>query len=303
MSPAQAQARAGTRVGGRPPMREFALERQRRRIDGVLLAAVSVPAAFAFAWPFAASSVRLDASFAAGVAIAIIGVLVAGALVAVNRSLVTARTIAVLGTLVALGMVLRFLGLGFGGIEPIFALLILAGRAFGARFGFALGALVLLSSALLWGGVGPWLPFQMFAAAWVGAAAAWLPRLGSGAKSGVAGSQRVPGSQGSPGVRESMRANIRRRRAEVVMLAGYGVLASYAYGILLNLSWWPLAVGLDTSVSFDPAVGLGDNMARFVTYSLLTSTLTWDTVRAIVTAGVIFVVGRPVLGAFARVRR
>ena len=52
----------------------------------------------------------------------------------------------------------------------------LAGRVFGPGFGFVLGATSLFASALLTGGVGPWLPFQMLGAAWVGLGAGLLPR-------------------------------------------------------------------------------------------------------------------------------
>ena len=55
-----------------------------------------------------------------------------------------------------------------------FAPLILGGYVFGARFGFLFGAFALLVSALITGGVGPWLPYQMFAAGWMGLSAGGL---------------------------------------------------------------------------------------------------------------------------------
>lgn len=87
----------------------------------------------------------------------------------------------------------------------MFSLLILGRRVFGVGFGFVLGATTLFASALVTGGVGPWLPFQMLAAAWVGWGAGLLPPL--------------------------------RGRAEIAMLAAYGTLAGLAYGLLLNLSF------------------------------------------------------------------
>ena len=62
----------------------------------------------------------------------------------------------------------------------MFFLLILAGRVFGPGFGFVLGCTSLFASALLTAGVGPWLPFQMLAAAWVGLGAGLLPRRVTG---------------------------------------------------------------------------------------------------------------------------
>ena len=81
-----------------------------------------------------------------------------------------------LGVLSAIGAALRPLGAGMAGIETVFFLLVLAGRVYGPGFGFVLGTTTLFASALLTGGVGPWLPFQMLAAAWVGLGAGLLPR-------------------------------------------------------------------------------------------------------------------------------
>ena len=86
-----------------------------------------------------------------------------------------AKTVAMLGVLAAVGAALRPLGTGVAGFEPVFFLLVLAGRAYGPGFGFVLGSLTLFTSALLTAGVGPWLPFQMLGAGWVGAGAGLLP--------------------------------------------------------------------------------------------------------------------------------
>ena len=79
-----------------------------------------------------------------------------------------ARTLAMLGVLAAVGTILRPLSAGTAGFELIFFVLILGGRVFGAGFGFALGAITMVSSALITSGVGPWLPYQMLAAGFVG---------------------------------------------------------------------------------------------------------------------------------------
>ena len=75
----------------------------------------------------------------------------------------------------AIGAALRPLGAGTAGIETVFFLLVLGGRVLGPGFGFVLGCTTLFASALLTGGVGPWLPFQMFGRAWVGLGAGLLP--------------------------------------------------------------------------------------------------------------------------------
>jgi len=244
---------------------------QRPRLEGWMLAGLTLAAALTFAWPFIAPELSIAAEFAPAIAIVAAVAIAAFALLTLNRSLGSAKTVALLAALTALGMVIRFLGLGFGGVEPVFALFIIAGRVLGARFGFALGALVMLASSLLWGSIGPWLPFQMFAAAWVGAGAALLPQT-------------------------------KTRWAEAGILVGYGVIAAYLFGLLLNLWWWPFAAGLNTSISYLPDAGLTENVARFFTYSLVSSTLTWDTVRAVTTAAALLVFGRPALAALRRVR-
>lgn len=245
----------------------------RRAFDAALVPLASFAALVAFCWPFAQAAVPADAQRAVPV-LAIVAIVMLAAAVSVSLAAGAqgAMLVAMLGTLTAVGMALRFLGTGFGGIETALVLLLLAGRAFGARFGFLLGATVMLGSALLWGGVGPWLPFQVFAAAWVGAGAGLLPR-----------------SRG-----------VGRAWPELVMLAIYGVLASYLYGLLMNVWFWPFAVGGDTSISYDANAGPGTNLVRFLGYSLVTSTLTWDTVRAITTVAGVLLIGRPVLAALRR---
>ena len=100
-------------------------------------------------------------------------------LVEMQGQAISAKTVALLGVLVAITSVLRFIEVAVpmpGGFSPIFAPIILTGYVFGSRFGFLMGAFTLLVSGLITGGVGPWLPYQMFAAGWVGLTAGWLQR-------------------------------------------------------------------------------------------------------------------------------
>lgn len=198
-------------------------------------------------------------------------------LVELSEGGMDARVLAILGVLSAINAVLRGLSAGVAGVELVFFLLILAGRVFGPGFGFALGATSLFASALLTAGVGPWLPFQMLASAWVGAGAGLLPR-------------RVRG------------------RWEIAMLVAYGVVAAYLFGILMNLSGWPFFVGIEVpghqgSLSFVPGDPLLDNLRRFGVYTLLTSTGTWDTGRAITNSIAILVLGPAVLATLRRASR
>ena len=88
---------------------------------------------------------------------------------------IDAKGVAMLGVLGACGAALRLPSGGAAGFEPVFFLLFPAGYVLGRHFGFLLGALTLFASALVTGGVGPWLPFQMMAAAWMGYGAGCLP--------------------------------------------------------------------------------------------------------------------------------
>lgn len=258
----------------------------RRTGSAAVLVCVSLAAFAAFTWPFIATALPADAQRAIPViAIALAIVLAAGVLVALGDGAQGAMLLAMLGTLTAVGMVLRFAGTGVGGFETVLILLILAGRVFGPRFGFLLGATVMLGSALLWGGVGPWLPFQVFAAGWIGAGAGLL---------------RVSRAVRTSRTDADLSPRLPHPRGELLLLAVYGVLGSYVFGLLMNVWFWPFAVGSDTAISYDGAVSAGENLVRFLGYSLVTSTLTWDTVRAITTVVGILLIGRPVLAALRR---
>lgn len=189
-----------------------------------------------------------------------------------------ARVLAVLGVLAAINAVLRAASAGTAGIEMVFFLLILGGRVFGPAFGFVLGSASLFVSALITAGVGPWLPFQMLVAGWVGLFAGLLPRRVSG-------------------------------RAEIVMLCVYGVVAAYAYGILLNMWGWPFILGVEvpgheqTELSYVAGAPVLENLHRFALYTLLTSTGGWDTGRAITNALAIALLGPSVLATLRRAAR
>ncbi|RZI94408.1 MAG: ECF transporter S component, partial [Microbacterium sp.] len=89
---------------------------------------------------------------------------------------------------------------------------------------------------------------------------------------------------------------------EIAMLCAYGIVSSYLFGLLLNMWFWPFAVGADTSISYVPGGWIGENLANFLVYSLVTSTATWDTLRAVTTVVGVLVVGRAVLSALRRAK-
>jgi hypothetical protein len=210
-------------------------------------------------------------------ALALVPALVVAVALVLDRQMYTAQTVALLGVLTAVAVAVRIASTGVGGVELVFIVLIIAGRAYGASFGLLLGILSIALSSLLWGGIGPWTPFQAFACGWVGAGAGLLPRV------------RLASFPAS-------------RRLELAILAAYAVIASYLFGLIMNLWFWPFAVGAGTGISYVPDAPLGQKLASFGVYSLVTSTLTWDTVRAVTSAVGILLVGPAALAALRRAK-
>jgi energy-coupling factor transport system substrate-specific component len=243
-----------------------------------VLVVATVAGLVMFLWPLLVrvqpGTERVDPPF---LFLGLLPIVMAVVLAEVAEGGMDAKVLAMLGVLTAINSVLRGLSAGTGGVELVFFLLVLGGRVFGAGFGFAFGCTTLFASALVTAGVGPWLPFQMLAAAWVGMGAGLLPR-------------RVHG------------------RAEIAMLVVYGIVAAYAYGLLMNLSGWPFALGVDVpghtgSLAFVPGDPVWENLHRFGIYTLLTSTGSWDTGRAITNAVALVVLGPPVLVTLRRAWR
>ena len=130
--------------------------------------------------------------------------------------------------------------------------------------------MTLFASALLTGGVGPWLPFQMLGAAWIGFGAGCLPPA--------------------------------RGRSEVGLLAGYAVVVGLAYGLLLNLWFWPFTVGAESALGFVAGDPVADNLRRFWAFHLATS-LGWDLPRAFINCLLMVLAGPGVLLALRRAGR
>ncbi|QIM21270.1 ECF transporter S component [Phycicoccus sp. HDW14] len=236
------------------------------------VALVSVAGLIAFGWPLLVTpgSGLAHSTDAPLVLALVLPLLLAVVLAEIAEGGMDVKAVAMLGVLSAVGAALRPLGAGTAGLETVFFLLVLGGRVFGAGFGFVQGAVTLFASALITGGVGPWLPFQMLGAAWVGWGAGLLPPA--------------------------------RGKLEVAMLAAYGAVAGLAYGMLLNLSFWPFSTGLSGGLSFVAGAPLTENLHRFVVFSLATS-LGWDLGRAVTNAVLVTVTARPVLGALRRAAR
>ena len=250
------------------------------RRSALVLSLATVAGLVMFCWPLvtsAAPSPSQHADQAPFLFMVVMPVLVVVVLAELSENGMDSKALAMLAVLSAINAALRPLGAGTAGIETVFFLLVLAGRVYGPGFGFVLGCTSMFTSALVTAGVGPWLPFQMIAAAWMGMAAGLLPR-------------RVRG------------------RAEIAMLVGYGIVAAYGFGLLMNLWFWPFVTGVqtdngDAGLSFVPGAPLIDNLQRFVVYTALTSTFTWDTGRAITNTVALLLLGPAVLTTLRRASR
>ncbi|WP_326951524.1 ECF transporter S component [Amycolatopsis sp. NBC_01307] len=248
--------------------------------SAVVLGLASLAGLMMFVWPLL---VRVepqsmqhgpDAPF---IFFGILPILIAIVLAELSEGGMDAKALAMLGVLSAVNAALRPLGAGTAGIETVFFVLVLAGRVFGAGFGFVLGCTSLFASALLTAGVGPWLPFQMLCSAWIGMGAGLLPR-------------RVTG------------------KAEIAMLVGYGIVVAYLFGFLMNLWFWPFITGAevpyhDGHISYVAGDPVWENLHRFAVFTLLTSTAGWDTGRAITNTVAIVVLGPAVLATLRRASR
>lgn len=210
----------------------------------------------------------------------------------VQGQAVNTKVIALLGVLVAMNAALRFIENaipGPGGFSPVFFLIIITGYAYGGRFGFLMGALTLLVSAIITGGVGPWLPGQMFTAGWVGMTAPIcrplvdiLHRLKSQSNSQKSGIQP-----------RSSTANM-----EIVLLTGFGILWGFLFGAMMNLWTYPFITGAAEQF-WVFGISLKEAIGHFMTYYTATS-LIWDTMRAIGNGLMIFLLGMPTLRVLRR---
>ncbi len=189
-------------------------------------------------------------------------------LVGVSNGNLDAKSVALLAVLSALIAALRPLGTGAIGIEPMWFVLILSARVFGPSFGFLLGALSMLLSALITGGLGPWLSYQAFAAAWIGLGVACIP-------------QKIRG------------------RKEIAVLVIYGIVAAEFFGIAMDLQFWPWYLGSDSQLSFQAGAAISENLRNFFSYHFF-SAMAWDIPRAIFTSILLIITGQPVLHALRR---
>lgn len=194
----------------------------------------------------------------------------------IQTNAIDEKMVAFLGVLIALNAGVRFLENaipGPAGFSPTFFLIIIVGYSFGGRMGFLMGAMTMFVSALITGGVGPWLPGQMITAGWVGQSAGLLHA-----------SLKRSRWQGKP--------------AEIILLAVFSGVWGLLYGAIMNLWFWPFLAGAPGQ-SWLQGATLAENVGRYTAYYLATS-LVWDITRAVGNILILSLMGRPVLKIFER---
>lgn len=246
-----------------------------RSIIALILA--SMISAYGFLWPFFLDAhspihhLNNQIFSLAAVPIALVVLIVE-----ISNQRLDAKSVALLGVLAALTAALRPMGAGAVGIEPMWFILILSARVFGPAFGFVLGILALFVSAFITGGFGPWLAYQMFAAGWVGLGAGILPQH--------IGKLAIRG------------------KTEIAVLALYGIFASLLFGLLMDLQFWPWALGSHTQLSYVAGASIATNAHRFIIYHFASS-MAWDIPRAFVTSMLTVITAPAVLFAMRRTKR
>jgi energy-coupling factor transport system substrate-specific component len=246
------------------------------RRTGALIVVASAIAVMAFLWPLLAASgsvVVAHSTDAPWLFAVVLPLVIAVVLADVADGGLDAKGVALLGVLAAAAAAMRPFGSGHAGFEPMWIVVILGGRALGPGFGFCLGSIGMFSSALVTGGVGPWLPFQMIGAAWIGLGAGLLPRASG--------------------------------RREIGLLAAYSAVVCVAYGFLLNLWFWPFLTaddGFPPELSYVPGAPLSTNLAHWLRFDVTTS-LGFDLPRAALTVALVLLAGRTVLVALRRASR
>ena len=227
----------------------------------------------AFLYPFWIPTSALPNQAHSGDAPLVAGIVAALAVTAValevRRGTMNGSTVAILGVLSASAGLLRLLSLPLGG-NGIFFLVVLAGAAFGPRFGMLLGLCSMAVSAIITGGIGPWLPFQMLTLSWMGALAGALGAM----------------------------THTWPRRAELVALAAYGWVWGFAYGAIMNLWFWPFQRN-GGELDWIPGSGLVPTLERYWSFYVVTS-YPYDAARAMGNVVLILLTGTAVLATLRR---
>jgi energy-coupling factor transport system substrate-specific component len=251
-----------------------------RLMRGLPVVLTSLVGLVAFLWPFwspmtqGQADVASHAQDAPLVTALVVGLCVIVAL-ADRTQMLNSKSVALLGVLCAINAALRLVSNFFpmpGGFSLVFVLIILVGYVFGARMGFLMGTFSLLASALITGGVGPWLPFQMIASAWVGMTAGWIGKF-----------------------------RISNIKVQMAVVATFGLVWGMVFGAVMNLYFWPFVAG-GADQYYQPGLGVGEILKRYTAFYVVTS-LWYDAARAVGNAVLIAALGPALVKTLQRFKR
>jgi energy-coupling factor transport system substrate-specific component len=241
------------------------------RRGGLQLTLVSVAGAALLVWPLLAGG-NAPLTVVSGAVVAL--VLVTIAVETATRRL-DARQLALLATIAAIDAALRLLFVeGIGGWSPIFFLILAAGYVYGPSFGFVCGTTALLTSAVVTGGIGPWLPYEALGCGWIGVAA------------GLAGLRRS--------------GAVRTR--DLVVLAAVGAVTGLLYGAITDLQDWITFYRGTPNFGWLPGLS-GPVLAQHFALFYVTTSLVWDLFRSVGNVLAVLVLGLPVLAALERYKQ
>lgn len=87
------------------------------------------------------------------------------------------------------------------------------------------------------------------------------------------------------------------------MLGAWGLLWGFLFGALMNLWFWPYVFqAQQAEMYWQPGAGLIETLRRYAAFYVVTS-LWWDIGRAAGNAGLIWLLGAPLLGLLRRFQR
>lgn len=233
---------------------------------------VSLGGIVLFAWPFLGSGLPASTPAWTLTIACVVGLF----LIEAGMRQLDSRAVALLAAIAAIDTALRLAVIeGIGGFSPIYFLVLCAGYVFGASFGFLAGALSILVSAIAGGGMGPWVPYQVFAVGWVGVAAGLAGQWSRGS--------RVPDWR------------------DVLVLAAVGAVMGWVVGALLDITDWIPVYRGNPTLGWLPGMDAATSLVHFGRFYLLTS-LAYDTFRAAGNVLMVVALGAPVMAALTRLR-
>ena len=253
--------------------------RRLRTVNHLVIVVACLIGLAAFLYPFfnsalpqAATRANAHADDAPLLMVGLVVICLGSVLATLGSGEMNSKTVAMLGVLTAVNAVLRAIP-GPAGFSAVFVLPILAGYVFGSNFGFLLGAISIMVSALIGAGVGPWLPYQMFVTGWVGLFSGQLPHI------------------------------VKWRKLEVPVLIGWAILCGFIFGVLMNIWFWPYVFqAQQAEMYWRPGLALVETLKRYAVFYVVTS-VWWDLARAVGNALLIGLFGIPILRLLRRFQK